>query len=85
MDTLNINANPAPLPKSRAQDAHRFTSTNVDFNRALYTRSGSEDVKVYVCLFMCATSIAIHLKVVKDLSNTTFCWPFVSLLVVDHY
>ena len=67
---------PAPLPKSRTQDARPFTFTGVDFTGALYVRSGSEEVKVYVCLFTCVTSRAVHLEVVIDLSTATFMLAF---------
>ena len=64
---------PAPLPKSRTQDVNPFTFTGVDFTGALYVRNGGEEVKAYVCLFTCATSRAVHLEVVTDLSTATLC------------
>ena len=67
---------PAPLPKSRTQEVHPFTFTGVDFTGALYVKSGNEEVKVYVCLFTCATSRAVHLEVVTDLSTATFMLAF---------
>ena len=67
---------PAPLPKSRTQDVNPFTFTGVDFTGALYVRNGSEEVKAYVCLFTCATSRAVHLEVVTDLSTATFMLAF---------
>ena len=66
----------APLPKGRTQDVHPFTVTGVDFTGALYVRSGNEETKVYLCLFTCATSRAVHLEVVTDLSTTTFMLAF---------
>jgi len=67
---------PAPLPKSRLQDVRPFTVTGVDFTGALYVKRGSEEAKVYVCLFTCATSKAIHLEIVEDLSTETFLLAF---------
>ena len=67
---------PAPLPKSRLQDVHPFTVTGVDFTGALFVRNNSEEIKVYVCLFTCATSRAVHLEVVTDLSTATFMLAF---------
>ena len=67
---------PAPLPKSRIQDVCPFTVTGVDFTGALYVRSDNKEMKVYVCLFTCATSRAVHLEVVTDLSTTTFMLAF---------
>ena len=45
-------------------------------------RNGSEEVKVYVCLPTCATSRAVHLEVVTDLSTATFMLAFRQF--VDH-
>ena len=67
---------PAPLPKSRTQDARPFTFTGVDFTKELYVRNRNKEVKVYVCLFMCATSRAVHWEVVTDLSTATFMLVF---------
>ena len=47
---------PASLPQSRMQDVHPFTYTGVDFTGALYVKGGLQEVKVYLCLFTCATT-----------------------------
>ena len=67
---------PAPLPKARMQAVPPFTATGVDFTGALYVRRGNEEIKVYVCLFTCATSRAVHLEVVADLSTEAFMLAF---------
>ena len=66
---------PAPLPSIRTQDVHPFTYTGVDFSGALYVRHG-EEIKVYLCLFTCATTRALHLEIVQDLSTETFLLAF---------
>ena len=67
----------APLPKIRVQDVPPFTVTGVDFTGALYVKqSNREESKVYICLFTCATSRAVHLEVVTDLSTETFLLAF---------
>lgn len=67
----------APLPKVRVQDVSPFTITGVDFTGALYVKQyNGEESKVYICLFTCATSRAIHLEVVTDLSAPTFLLAF---------
>ena len=67
---------PAPLPKSRTQDTPPFTVTGVDFTGALYVQQKGDEIKVYICLFTCATTRAIHLEVVSDLSTETFLLAF---------
>ena len=67
---------PAPLPSIRTQDVHPFTYTGVDFSGALYVRHGGEEIKVYLCLFTCATTRALHLEIVQDLSTETFLLAF---------
>ena len=63
---------PAPLPHTRTQDLPPFTVTGIDFTGALYVQQGSVEVKVYICLFTCAMTRAIHLEVVTDLSTEIF-------------
>ena len=67
---------PAPLPKNRTQSLPPFTVTGVDFTGALYIRHNHEEHKVYICLFTCATTRAVHLEVVNDLSMETFLLAF---------
>ena len=71
-----VAPDPAPLPKVRMQDVRPFSVTGVDFTGALYVHHGGEETKVYICLFTCATSRAIHLEVVTDLSTETFLLAF---------
>ena len=49
-----------------------FQVTGVDFTGALYVRRPEGEMKVYVCLFTCAVTRAVHLEVVTDLSVETF-------------
>ena len=67
---------PAPLPQSRTQDVLPFTVTGIDFTGALYVQQGSDEVKVYICLFTFATTRALHLEVFTDLSTKTFLLAF---------
>ena len=63
---------PPPLPKMRMHDVVPFTVTGVDFTGALYVQMNGAESKVYICLFTCATTRAIHLEIVTDLSTETF-------------
>ena len=58
------------------QDIRPFTVTGVDFTGALYVYHRGEENKVYICLFTCATSRAIHLEVVTNLSTEAFLLAF---------
>ena len=59
---------PPPLVKSRVSPTDPFAVTGVDFTSALYARTSEGECKVYICLFTCAVSRAIHLEIVSDLS-----------------
>ena len=67
---------PAPLPEIRTRESEPFEVTGIDFTGAMYVRHMNSEAKVYVCLFTCATSRAIHLEVVTDLTVETFLLAF---------
>ena len=60
------------LPQFRVVEKHAFSSVSVDFAGPLYIKSNGTDSKVYVALFTCATSRAVHLEIVEDLSSDSF-------------
>ena len=51
-----------PLP--RLHQAEPFVVTGVAFTNALYIHEAGVERKVYICLFTCATTRAVHLEVV---------------------
>ena len=65
-----------PLPKSRTLCSKPFSVTGVDFTGALFVRSSGGEQKVYICLFTCANTRALHLEVVTDLSVENFMQAF---------
>jgi transposase InsO family protein len=67
---------PAPLPKWRVQDSTPFSVTGVDFTGALFVKTPTKEEKVYISLFTCAATRALHLEVVEDLSEETFLKAF---------
>ena len=67
---------PPPLIKERIQNAQPFEFTGVDFTGALYMRNGGDESKVYICLYTCAVSRALHLEIVTDLTVETFLQAF---------
>ena len=67
---------PPPLPANRTSDTHPFTVTGVDFTGEIYVKSTHGLSKVYICLFTCANTRAVHLEVVNDLTVPTFIEAF---------
>ena len=69
------------LPKIRVDDAPPFTNTGLDFLGPLYIvkrNKGEENAtsKVYVCLYTCAATRAIHLELTRALSARAFLLSF---------
>ena len=64
---------PPPLPTYRLQDSDPFTVTGVNFTGALYVRDhAGKETSVYICLFPCTSTTAIHLELVLfDFINLT--------------
>lgn len=64
------------LPKYRVQAAHAFQYTGIDFAGYFEVktsrRRNAPFVKCYVSLFVCMTTKAIHLELVRDLSTVAF-------------
>ncbi|XP_062606697.1 uncharacterized protein LOC134268454 [Saccostrea cucullata] len=62
-----------PLPKDRLREEPPFTVTGVDFTGALKVRKkNGHEGKVYICLFTCASTRAVHLELVTDLTEEQF-------------
>ena len=64
---------PPPLPTFRVKEDPAFTYTGVDFAGPLYVH-GYENFtqKVWICLFTCYVTRAVHLDVVPNQSTETF-------------
>ena len=63
----------APLPASRVSDSPPFTNTGVDFAGPLFVTDRSQNEtertsKAYVCLWTCASTRAVHLELVPNLT-----------------
>ncbi|XP_052249823.1 uncharacterized protein LOC127857468 [Dreissena polymorpha] len=68
---------PPPLPKVRVSEAPPFSVTVVDFTGALFVKNATgSETKCYICLFTCASTRAVHLEVVQDLSTDSFLQAF---------
>ena len=67
------NAATADLPAYRVQEIKAFSVVGVDFAGPLYVKKDNKDMrKIYIALFTCATSRAIHLELVDNLDTETF-------------
>lgn len=66
---------PPPLPEHRVQQSRPFQHTGVDFAGPLYVKQ-SEKPKVWLCLYTCCVTRAVHLDLVPDLNTLTFIRSF---------
>lgn len=61
-----------PLPEIRVSDDVPFSVTCVDYTGSLNVKCYDSVIKVYICLFTCAITRAVHLEIAEDLSSETF-------------
>ena len=74
----------ADLPSNRVSDDPPFTHIGLDFAGPLYVKgasrnsqdSDSDSNKVYVCLFTCASTRAVHLELTRGLNVQDFLLAF---------
>ena len=62
----------ANLPECRTRPGYAFQTTGVDFAGPFYVRDGRKLKKAYLTLFTCATTRAVHLELVRDMTAKTF-------------
>ena len=69
---------PPPLPSFRVQESQPFASTGVDFAGLLFVKDtpSSTSRKVWICLYTCCTTRAVHLDLVPDMSTQAFIRSF---------
>lgn len=64
------------LPVSRVTPSRPFSYCGVDYAGPVYVKEGtlrrSKTVKTYICLFVCFSTRAVHIELVKDLSTCSF-------------
>ena len=72
----------ADLPSNRVSDDPPFTHIGLDFAGPLYVKEArrssqeSDSNKVYVCLFTCASTRAVHLELTRGLNVQDFLLAF---------
>ena len=62
----------------RVRQSRPFQTTGVDFACPLHVKTSDHSMtsKVWLCLYTCYTTRAVHLELVFDLSTPTFMWCF---------
>ncbi len=61
------------LPEFRVKGSSAFSAVGIDFAGPLYVKNKSNTLdKVYLVIFTCGTTRAIHLELVSDLSTNSF-------------
>ncbi len=63
---------PPPLPTFRVKEDPAFSYTGVDFAGPLSIRGSVTPDKVWICLFTCLVTRAVHLDIVSNQSTLTF-------------
>ncbi|KAL9977059.1 hypothetical protein ACROYT_G014423 [Oculina patagonica] len=69
----------ADLPNTRVSDDPPFTNVGLDFAGPFYVKenaNNAECIKVYVCLFTCASTRAVHLELTRGLGVQDFLLSF---------
>lgn len=60
------------FPKARVTEAMPFMRVGLDYLGPLVVKSCDDRKKVWICLFTCLVTRAIHLQLVCDMSTTEF-------------
>ncbi|XP_063418336.1 uncharacterized protein LOC134700764 [Mytilus trossulus] len=72
-----VAPDPPPLPKDRPGEDPPFSVTGVDLTGALHVRqNGNKETKAYIYLFTCASTRAVHIELVQDLTTYSFLLAF---------
>ena len=66
------NANNAPLPQQSVSASVPFAHCGIDYFGPLYVNESSGSKKVWVCLFTCLVTRAIHLELFMDMLTEKF-------------
>ena len=60
------------FPKARVTESTPFSFVGLDYMGSLYVKINESRKKVWICLFTCIVTRAIHLEVVHDMSSEEF-------------
>ncbi|MCG7879158.1 MAG: reverse transcriptase domain-containing protein [Candidatus Thiodiazotropha endolucinida] len=62
----------AQLPPGRVSKSTPFSQTGLDYMGPLYIKEENQTKKVWVCLFTCMVTRAVHIEMVADMSTNAF-------------
>ena len=65
-----------PIPTERVSTSAPFTYAGVDYFGPLFTKKRTETQKVWVCLYTCLVTRAIHLELMYDMTTQQFLLGF---------
>ena len=65
-----------PLPTEGVSVAALFTNTGIDYFGPLYIKAKGDKQKVWVCLYTCLVTRAVHLELMQDMSAYKFLLGF---------
>ena len=63
---------PASVPEFRVRQSPPFSEVGVDFAGPLHIKEGNETKKVYIALWTCCITRAVHLDLVRSLTTANF-------------
>ena len=61
-----------PFPSERVTEAVPFTFTGIDYCGPLFIKSKPETSKVWICLFTCLVTRAVHLELIHSMTTEDF-------------
>ena len=61
-----------PLPSKRVKESVPFSYSGIDYFGPLYIKTRPSTQKVWVCLFTCLVTRAVHLELMQDMSTEQF-------------
>ena len=64
----------SPIPTERVSASLPFTYTGVDYFEPLFIRRSRETHKVWVCLYICLVTQAVHLESMHDMATQVSSW-----------
>ena len=61
-----------PLYRERVKEAVPFSHSGIDYFGPMYVKANTGTQKVWICLFTCLVTRAVHLELMQDMSTEQF-------------